>query len=93
MLKFFNRSILLILVSVFCQAGEEVLILNDPGAESGKGIIIELDEENTEKDSLEKPNQAAAEKHGPKKQRIELIVGGQGEDGVSKRGNLIINNK
>ena len=93
MLKYFNVSVLLILASTFCQAEEEDLILENAGTGSGKGVIIELEENNKEEDSLEDLSQAAEEKRNPKKRRIELIVGGQGEDGVAKRGNLIINNK
>lgn len=48
----------------------------------GKGVIIELDDKNAGKSGAKK------KKSGDK--MIELIVGGQGEDGVAKRGALFI---
>ena len=58
------------------------LVLEEEATQQGKGVIIELEEK--------KPDEPAARKNKSARKQIELIVGGQGEDGVARRGALII---
>jgi len=75
-------------------AEEQELVLEDASPEHGKSVIIELEDGNpgqtdgTDKKPLKK---IADEKKKPGRRQIELIVGGQGEDGVAKRSKLIVN--
>lgn len=58
------------------------LVLEEERAPRGKGVIIELEENKPEDPPIQKGNAG--------RKQVELIVGGQGEDGVAKRGALII---
>ena len=74
-------------------AEEEELVLEEASLQHGKSVIIELEEEATEavEETKLKPVKKTAEKKKKSgKRQVELIVGGQGEDGVAKRGKLII---
>ncbi len=56
------------------------LILEEATTQEGKGVIIELEEED--------PGKPAAKKKNTGRKQVELIVGGQGEDGIAKRATL-----
>ena len=85
--------LVLLLTSSFCLAEDEQLILDEADVETGKAVIIELEPEDVSETSLEQTKKTARKNKNPKIRQIELIVGGQGEDGIAKRGNLIINDK
>ncbi|MFT5350454.1 MAG: hypothetical protein ACI909_000462 [Planctomycetota bacterium] len=77
----------------FVYADDQDLMLEEPDPAKGKGVIIELEEEGsgrTEKASDSSVVATTNKKKKEGKRRIELIVGGQGEDGVAKRSSLII---
>ena len=74
-------------------AEEQDFIFDDIELQQGKGVIIELEDDTALAD--EQPNKTAANKVAGSKNKygrkqVELIIGGQGEDGVAKRGTLII---
>ncbi len=56
------------------------LVRNEEATQQGKGVIIELEEKKSDK--------AADRKNTTGRKQVELIVGGQGEDGVARRGTL-----
>ncbi len=56
------------------------LILEEDTTQEGKGVIIELEDEE--------PGKPVAKKKNTGRKQVELIVGGQGEDGIAKRGTL-----
>ena len=64
------------------EAGEE-LILDEELVEqqSGNGVVIELDHA-----AVVEPKPVSKRKAGPR--RVEMIVGGQGDQGVAKRNTL-----
>ena len=74
-------------------AEEQDLIIEDSEIQQGKGVIIELEDdtglpdERTDKKTI---NKVTGSKNKSGRKQIELIVGGQGEDGVAKRGSLVI---
>ena len=75
-------------------AEEEELVLEEASLRHGKSVIIELEEEATEavEETKLKPVKKTAEKKKKSgKRQVELIVGGQGEDGIAKRSKLIVN--
>jgi len=85
LLFFFGQSV------VFAE--EQGLIIDEPERQQGKGVIIELEDGATlpdEQSNNETINKAAGSKYKYGRKQIELIVGGQGQDGVAKRGSLII---
>ncbi len=72
---------------------EEELVLEDASLAHGKSVIIELEEESAdakEESGLQPVKNSAEKKKKSGKRQVELIIGGQGEDGVAKRGKLII---
>jgi hypothetical protein len=74
-------------------AEEQDLIIDDTELQQGKGVIIELEDNTDLRDELgdkTASDRAAKSKKKSGRKQIELIVGGQGEDGVAKRGSLII---
>ncbi len=74
-------------------ADEEELVLEDASLAHGKSVIIELEEESAdakEESGLQPVKNSAEKKKKSGKRQVELIIGGQGEDGVAKRGKLII---
>ena len=74
-------------------ADEEELVLEDASLQHGKSVIIELEEESAdakEESGLQPVKNSAEKKKKSGKRQVELIIGGQGEDGVAKRGKLII---
>ena len=79
-------TLVLLLASgvVFADDEETLKLLEQASVEQGgRGAIIELEEE--EKSATSK---APRNRSGGK--QVELIIGGSGEDGVAKRGALVI---
>ena len=80
--------LLLGLFSCFCvvsvyanEAAEELILDEEPLEQPGNGVVIELDHETVDK---QKP--APRKTTGAK--RVEMIVGGQGDQGIAKRNTL-----
>ncbi len=68
--------------SLIADDADTLMLLEELAAQQGKGVIIELEDE--------KPAGSAEKKKKSRGKQVELIVGGQGEDGIAKRGALII---
>ena len=69
--------------AVLADDAETLKLLEQASAEAGgKGAIIELEEEKST------TSRSPSKQYGGK--QIELIIGGNGEDGVAKRGALVI---
>ena len=86
--------LLFVLGHTLVHAEEQELVLEEPGLQHSKGVIIELEEESSgqEEKTSKRPARKFAEKNKKAgKRQVELIVGGQGEDGIAKRSSLIIN--
>lgn len=92
-LKTLTLCLLLMWKSGLVHADEEELVLEDASLAHGKSVIIELEEESAdakEESGLQPVKNSAEKKKKSGKREVELIIGGQGEDGVAKRGKLII---
>jgi hypothetical protein len=85
--------VLFVLGHNLVNADEQNLVVDDAGLQQGKGVIIEFEEETgLEAELTDKTpvNRVEEKKNRPGGKRVELIVGGQGEDGVAKRSQLVI---
>ena len=92
-----RKTLCLLLLCVWgyglVHADEEELVLEDASLQHGKSVIIELEEESAdakEESGLQPVKKSAEKKKKSGQRQVELIIGGQGEDGVAKRGKLII---
>ncbi|NKB38271.1 MAG: hypothetical protein GKR93_14090 [Gammaproteobacteria bacterium] len=74
---------------LFADDAETLKLLENASVEAGgKGAIIELEEEKSTGSKTSKTSKTSRKQYGGK--QIELIIGGNGEDGVAKRGALVI---
>jgi hypothetical protein len=85
--------VLFVLGHSLVNADEQDLMVDDAELQQGKGVIIELEEETAlaEEETTKTPvNKVTETKNLRNKKRVELIVGGQGDNGVAKRSTLVI---
>ena len=72
---------------------EDQISKGDAGLAPGKSVVIEFEEDSpkpVDETSRKPANKFGAKKKESGRREVELIVGGQGEDGVAKHGKLVI---